>query len=395
MSTAAPVMPWETRLIMDAAIPFEMGSIYLKVSVEAEVHALVDQVRQSETRSVQYSISRQGHALWRGGRNGMPERIKAATLTDALPRTTTPAEATTMRPARCAAVKAPSSALAWCDRIAPSILSQVAAAEGVFVRFPASRYMYPLGYLLPADFHAGAILPLTCNRCITEAPQTRGVGQAQMKPTNNSYARASPRARELKVQLILEALPLQVGQNVFGVQCKVVSNTSGKLLRGVCISLAPVLRFEIDEAWRTTRDVLFEGNLIHTVASGIPGTISGRTQVLAVRDNPVAAMRSSGLEVRAVTRAEPGAAYVGRAFSEFEEVELIGRVLVGSAPPVGELTLAALPCGRTNKRDMHHAMRATSLEPPAMAALDAPLSCHGFRTALRRASQTRCSEPAS
>ncbi|AYU81306.1 hypothetical_protein [Leishmania infantum] len=81
----------------------------------------------------------------------MPERIKAATLTDALPRTTTPAEATTMRPARCAAVKAPSSALAWCDRIAPSILSQVAAAEGVFVRFPASRYMYPLGYLLPAS----------------------------------------------------------------------------------------------------------------------------------------------------------------------------------------------------------------------------------------------------
>ncbi|CAG9579273.1 hypothetical_protein [Leishmania major strain Friedlin] len=85
-------------------------------------------------------------------------------------------------------------------------------------------------------------------------------------------------------------------------------------------------------------------------------------------------MRSSDFEVHAVTCAEPGAAYVKRAFSEFEEVELNGRVLVGSSPPVGELTLAAPPCGRINKLDMHHAMRATSLEPPAMAALDAPLS---------------------
>lgn len=125
------------------------------------------------------------------------------------------------------------------------------------------------------------------------------------------------------------------------------------------------------------------------------GTISGRTQALSVRDSLMASMRTSSLEVHTVAPAELLTAYVKRAFSKLEEVERIGQVVVGLSPPVGVLTLAEPPCGRLSKRDMYHAMRTTSLEPPKVSALDAPLSCCDSRIVFRRAPQMLFSEAAS
>lgn len=50
---------------MDAAIPFQVGGMYLTVNVETEVHALVEQVKQSKTRNAQYSSSWQV-CVWGG-----------------------------------------------------------------------------------------------------------------------------------------------------------------------------------------------------------------------------------------------------------------------------------------------------------------------------------------
>lgn len=103
-------------------------------------------------------------------------------------------------------------------------------------------------------------------------PDASGTTLACVVPSMKSCARASPRTRELKAQLTLEEVLLQIGQDVLGAQCKAASNTSGKVLHDVCVSQAQVLRFDTGEAWRTTRDSLFffGGGLIHKIAPRKP-----------------------------------------------------------------------------------------------------------------------------
>lgn len=170
----------EGALVIDAASPFELYNAHLKIVGKEEVHALVDQVKQSKLHNVQFGISSQDYVYYReiitlagplltqkapsaaatpadveaprnGGATGEPAVRDDARL-DAAQHTAKGSPAGDDNMLDCLLYN---ESVCACPEMEPQnrsfIVSQVAAAEGVNVRFPAGHFVYPFRFLLPAS----------------------------------------------------------------------------------------------------------------------------------------------------------------------------------------------------------------------------------------------------